>query len=137
MTTTMSKNESKLNVAGTEVQMFSGGSGPPLVYLHGAGGTPGWQTHHEDLSQRYTVYAPAQPGFNGTQRPDWISTITDMAHFNLEMIQVLGLDQYILMGSSMGGWLSAEMAAMDHRNLKESRDLIGCPSPDDHCAGRR
>ena len=118
MTSTMSKNESKLNVGGTEVQMFSGGSGPPLVYLHGAGGTPGWQTHHEDLSQRYTVYAPAQPGFNGTPRPDWISTITDVAHFNLEMIQVLGLDPYILMGSSMGGWLSAEMAAMDHRNLK-------------------
>ena len=101
MTTTMSKNESRLTVAGTEVQMFSGGSGPPLVYLHGAGGTPGWQTHHEDLSQHYTVYAPAQPGFNGT-----------------EMIQVLGLENYILMGSSMGGWLSAEMAAMDHGNLK-------------------
>ena len=65
MTTTMSKNESKLNVGGTEVQMFSGGSGPPLVYLHGVAGTLGWQTHHEDLSQRYTVYAPAQPGFNG------------------------------------------------------------------------
>ena len=118
MTTTMSKNESRVNVAGTEVQMFSGGSGPPLVYLHGAGGTPGWQTHHEDLSQHYTVYAPAQPGFNGTERPDWISTITDVAHFNLEMIQVLGLENYILMGSSMGGWLSAEMAAMDHGNLK-------------------
>ena len=118
MTTTMSKNESRLNVAGTEVQMFSGGSGPPLVYLHGAGGTPGWQTHHEDLSQHYTVYAPAQPGFNGTERPDWISTITDVAHFNLEMIQVLGLENYILIGSSMGGWLSAEMAAMDHGNLK-------------------
>jgi len=118
MTTTTSKNESRLNVAGTQVQMFSGGSGPPLVYLHGAGGTPGWQTHHEDLSQKYTVYAPAQPGFNGTDRPDWVSTITDVAHFNLEMIQVLGLENYILMGSSMGGWLSAEMAAMDHRNLK-------------------
>ena len=47
-----------------------------------------------------------------------VSTITDVAHFNLEMIQVLGLEQYILMGSSMGGWLSAEMAAMDHRSLK-------------------
>ena len=118
MTTTMSKNESRVNVAGTEVQMFSGGSGTPLVYLHGAGGTPGWQTHHEDLSQLYTVYAPAQPGFNGTERPDWISTINDVAHFNLEMIQVLGLENYILMGSSMGGWLSAEMAAMNHGNLK-------------------
>ena len=118
MTTTMSKNESKLNVAGTEVQMFSEGSGPPLVYLHGAGGTTGWQDYHQELSQRYTVYAPAQPGFNGTVRPAWLSTITDLAHFNLEMVQQLGLEQYILVGSSMGGWVAAEMAAMCQDNLK-------------------
>jgi pimeloyl-ACP methyl ester carboxylesterase len=34
------------------------------------------------------------------------------------MAQKLGLDQYILMGSSMGGWIAAEMAAMCAHNLK-------------------
>jgi pimeloyl-ACP methyl ester carboxylesterase len=118
MTTTLGQNETKIAVGGAEVQMFSGGSGPPLVYLHGAGGNAGWQPYHENLSQRYTVYAPSQPGFNGTPRPAWVSTISDVAHFNLEMIQELGLQQYILMGSSMGGWLAAEMAAMNHQSLR-------------------
>ena len=57
-------------------------------------------------------------GFNGTERPDWVNTITDVAHFNLELVEKLGLDAYILMGTSMGGWVAAEMAAMDHRQLR-------------------
>ena len=105
-------------VSGTEVQMFSGGSGPPLLYLHGAGGNSGWQPYHEALAQTHTVYAPSMPGFNGTARPQWISTIPDVAHFNLQMVQDLKLEQYVLMGSSMGGWLAAEMAAMSYQNLK-------------------
>jgi pimeloyl-ACP methyl ester carboxylesterase len=118
MTTTKRTNESTITVGGTRVQMFSAGSGPPLVYLHGAGGNPGWQPYHQALAQRNTVYAPSHAGFNGTERPDWVYTITDVAHFNLELVQQLGLDQYILAGSSMGGWVAAEMAAMCHHNLK-------------------
>ena len=118
MTATRLQNESSVTVAGTVVQMFSGGSGPPLLYLHGAGGNPGWQPYHEALAQTHTVYAPSMPGFNGTPRPQWISTIPDLAHFNLQMVQDLKLEQYVLMGSSMGGWLAAEMAAMSDQNLK-------------------
>ena len=98
--------------------MFSGGSGPPLLYLHGAGGNAGWQGFHEALSQKYTVYVPSLPGFNGTPRPEWVSTIPDVAHFTLRMGQTLGLNDYILMGSSMGGWLAAEIAAMGDHNIK-------------------
>jgi pimeloyl-ACP methyl ester carboxylesterase len=118
MTATRSANESTLVVGETEVQMFSGGSGPPLLFLHGAGGNAGWQPYHEALAQHFTVSAPSMPGFNGTERPDWVYTITDMAHFNIEMTQQMGLDEYILVGSSMGGWVAAEMAAMSQHNLK-------------------
>ena len=118
MTTTSSGQESRVLVGETQVQMFSGGSGPPLLFLHGAGGNAGWQSYHEELSKTHTVYVPSQPGFNGTERPDWVYTINDVAHFNLEMAQVLGLDNYILMGSSMGGWVAAEMAAMRPQTLR-------------------
>ncbi len=118
MTTTMSTNESRVTVVGTDVEMFSGGSGPPILFLHGAGGNRGWQPFHQALAANNTVYAPSQPGFNGTERPDWLGTINDMAHFNQQLAQQLGLDQYVLMGHSMGGWIAAEMAAMSPSSLK-------------------
>ena len=118
MTTTKNANESTVTVGSAKVQMFSGGSGPPLLYFHGAGGNPGWQPYHQALAGKHKVYAPSMPGFNGTPRPNWLFTITDVAHFNLEMIQTLGIDKFILMGSSMGGWVAAEMAAMSHHGLK-------------------
>ncbi len=69
MTTTKSANETTVTVGDTQVQMFSGGSGPPMLYIHGAGGNPGWQPYHEELAHSRTVYAPSLPGFNGTPRP--------------------------------------------------------------------
>ena len=118
MTTTISANESTVRIEENEVQMFSGGSGPPLLYLHGSGGNGGWQAYHQALAENNTVHAPSMPGFNGTPRPSWVHTINDMAHFILEMVQQLGLEQYVLAGHSMGGWVAAEMAAMGQDNLK-------------------
>ena len=83
-----------------------------MLYLHGAGGNRGWQDFHEELAKNNTVYAPSQPGFNGTPRPDWVSTIVDMAHFAQKVARQLGLGRYALVGHSMGGWIAAEMAAM-------------------------
>ena len=101
MTTTVNANESTVGVGDTEVQMFSSGSGPALLYIHGAGGNPGWQPYHQELSQNHTVFAPSLPGFNGTPRPSWIGTITDISHFTQELVGALDLDRFILMGSSM------------------------------------
>ena len=118
MTTAESSNRTSISVLGSQVEMFSGGSGPPLLFLHGAGGNAGWQPYHEELSRSYTVYVPSQAGFNGTERPDWVYTITDLCHFNYAMVEALGLKDYVLMGSSMGGWVAAEMAAMSRSDLK-------------------
>ena len=118
MTTTKSANESIVTVGGTPVQMFSGGSGPPLLLLHGGGGLATFDPWSSPLGQQYTVYCPSHPGFFGTPRPPWVSTVTDAAHFTLELVQQLGLQQYVLMGHSLGGWIGAEMAAMCHQHLK-------------------
>jgi pimeloyl-ACP methyl ester carboxylesterase len=117
MTTVQSGARTTVNVNGTAVEMFSGGNGPPLVFFHGAGGSSGWQPYHEDLAAEYTVYVPSQPGFNGTEGPGWAKTINDVAQFNHMFIEALSLQNIVLMGSSMGGWVSAEMAAMDDHNI--------------------
>jgi pimeloyl-ACP methyl ester carboxylesterase len=101
-----------IEVAGTTIQMLQGGSGAPLLVLHGAGGNPGWLPYHQALAQQYTLYAPSHPGYDRSSRPDWISSMNDMAHFYRQCIEELGLAPVHLMGFSMGGWLAAELAAM-------------------------
>ena len=118
MTTTASANRSTVTVGDIEVEIFSGGSGPELLYLHGAGGNAGWQPFHEELARTHKVYAPSLPGFSGTPRPGWVSTITDVAHFMQYVTQAMGLGRHVLVGSSMGGWVAAEMAAMSRHQLR-------------------
>ena len=118
MTTTISATESTVAVGDTEVQLFSGGSGPPMLFLAGGEGLGTFDPWNGPLGQSYTVHVPSFPGFYGTPRPPWVSTITDVAHFTLELAQRMGLDQYILMGHETGGWIAAEVAAMCHDQLK-------------------
>ena len=100
MTTAESSNRTMIEASlDHQVEMFSGGSGPPLLFLHGAGGNAGWQAvPRGTVARSYTVYVPSQAGFNGTERPEWVYTITDLCHFNHAMVEALGLKDYVLMG---------------------------------------
>ena len=118
MATTATWTEEYVEVAGARTQIFKGGSGAPLVVLHGARGNPGWLPYHEALAQRFTVYAPSYPGYDKSGRPGWVSTITDVAHFYLGLLSNLGLEQVPLVGFSMGGWVAAEIAAMSPTRIK-------------------
>jgi pimeloyl-ACP methyl ester carboxylesterase len=101
-----------VEVAGTHIQLLKGGEGEPLLLLHGGGGNPGWLPYHQTLAHQFTVYAPSHPGYDHSSRPDWISTMNDMAHFYRQFIEELSLGPVHLMGFSIGGWLAAEIAAM-------------------------
>ena len=118
MTTTQSWIEEFVDVGGTKTQVLKGGSGAPLLVLHGARGNPGWLGYHEELSRNFTVYAPSHPGYDKTERPGWVKTNTDVAHFYLGFMQSLGLEQVSIMGFSLGGWIAAEIAAMCCHRLK-------------------
>ena len=54
--------EEFVEVGGTETQVLRGGSGPPLVVLHGARGNPGWMPYHEALISAFYVVCPVSPG---------------------------------------------------------------------------
>jgi pimeloyl-ACP methyl ester carboxylesterase len=112
MADTQDHTDTLIEVAGTRVQVLQGGSGTPLLVLHGAGGNPGWLPYHQALARQFTVYAPSHPGYDRSSRPEWISSMSDMAHFYRQFIEALGLAPVHLMGFSMGGWLAAEIVAM-------------------------
>ena len=110
--------ETVVEVAGANVHLLQGGSGAPLLALHGAGGSQGWMQYHQALAEHFTVYAPSHPGYGPSQRPEWLETMTDMAHFYHGFIDTLGLEQPAVLGTSIGGWLAAEIAAMCPHHLR-------------------
>jgi pimeloyl-ACP methyl ester carboxylesterase len=113
----MSYSESMVEVRGTRIRVLRGGSGAPLLFLHGASGHVGWLPVFERLSQRFDVIAPEHPGFGRSDDPVWLDRPSDLAYFYLDLIQALKLDDVHLMGTSLGGWISAELAVRNTARL--------------------
>ena len=103
--------EETVSVGGSDLQLFKGGSGDPLLVLHGAGGNRGPLRYARALAEHYTVYLPSHPGFGKSGRPDWIESVRDLASFYTWFQEEQGLEGVRCIGFSMGGWMAAEMAA--------------------------
>lgn len=98
-----------------QAQVLQGGSGDPLLFLHGAGGLHEGQ-YLEDLAQRFTVYAPSHPGFGASEGLEHIDDVIDLALYYHDFMDELGIESAHIIGHSMGGMLAAELASLcSHR----------------------
>ncbi|MFQ6029573.1 MAG: alpha/beta fold hydrolase [Dehalococcoidia bacterium] len=93
------------------VQLVEGGTGPNLLFLHGAGGFTGWTPFLDRLAQDYHVYAPAHPGVSRSDGLEQLDDLWDLVLFYDELAQELGLATTYILGHSYGGMLAAELAA--------------------------
>jgi pimeloyl-ACP methyl ester carboxylesterase len=107
-----------IRVAGCTVNVMRGGTGAPILYLHGAGGAGVWLPFMEALSERFDLIVPDHPGFGRSDRPDWLDQLSDLAYFYLDFIDALGLEDVHLVGHSLGGWIAAEIAVRSTRRLR-------------------
>ena len=105
----MAGREETLQIDGRAIQLFTGGSGPPLLYLHGAG-VYGWTPVHDLLAAQRRVLLPVHPGFGASQGFDEIEAMDDLVFHTLDVMDALGLDRADVVGLSLGGWLAAELA---------------------------
>jgi pimeloyl-ACP methyl ester carboxylesterase len=117
-------NTQTYRIAECEVNVMRGGKGPPLLFLHGAGGAGVWLPFMEALSEHWDVIVPDHPGFGRSDTPEWLDQLSDLAYFYLDLIEALKLDQVHLVGHSLGGWIAAEIAVRSTRRLK-TLTLIG------------
>ena len=88
------------------------GSGPPVVFLHGAYGLT-WDPFLDGLAEHFTVYAPEHPGTT-LGDPDGIKPLDnlwDLVLYYDELFAQLGLDNPTVIGHSFGGMVAAEIAA--------------------------
>ncbi|MDB5433351.1 MAG: alpha/beta hydrolase fold [Caulobacter sp.] len=94
------------------VRYLEGGSGEPLVYLHGAGGITAADPLLAALAQTHHVYAPLIPGYGDSEEAPEIRDMLDFTLHTWDVVGALGLKDPILVGHSMGGMIAAEMAAI-------------------------
>ena len=91
------------------IQLARAGSGPPIVYLHSAGGetTSGAL---ERLAADHTVYVPVFPGFGESEGLEHIDGMEDAVFHLLDVLDALALRAPTVIGLSLGGWMAAELA---------------------------
>lgn len=116
--TTGTCTEERIALAGIDLYLNQGGSGAPLLVLHGIEGHEGWLAFHETLAAHATVYAPAHPGYTPTPCPEWLSSIAQQAVFYHWFIEQQRLAPIDVVGLGMGGWIAAQMAVMCAHNLR-------------------
>ena len=111
--------ESFIEVYGCKVRLMRGGTGPTVVYLHGAGGAGApTQPFLAKLAESADVIVPEHPGYGQSGEPDWLDNIHDMAYFYLDLFEQLDLRDIHLAGNSMGGWIAMEIAVRNASRLK-------------------
>jgi pimeloyl-ACP methyl ester carboxylesterase len=108
------------------VRYLEGGSGPDLVFLHGAGGVAADDPLLAELARTHHVYAPLIPGYGDSEECAEIRDMLDFTLHGWDVVEALGLKDPILVGHSMGGMIAAEMAAVAPNDV--SRLALICPA---------
>ncbi len=99
-----------VDVRGLPVAYRRKGTGPPALFLHGAGSTRLWLPFYEQLSASLDLVAPEHPGFGDTPTPEWLEGFDDLVLHYRDVLDVLELDRVHLIGFSLGGWIAADIA---------------------------
>ena len=110
--------ENIIEVAGGKIHCLQSGFGEPLLILHRDVGNPGWLPFYEMLAKKFTVYVPSHPGFDKSERPDWMRNVRDLAALYAWLLKDLKIPSLSVIGLGFGGWIAAELAT------KQSIDLI-------------
>jgi pimeloyl-ACP methyl ester carboxylesterase len=93
-----------------KTRVLTAGEGPPVVFLHGAGGLV-WDPFLDGLSSQHHVVAPEHPGTGVSQGVEHLEDLLDLILYYGELFDALGLRSAALVGHSFGGMVAAEIGA--------------------------
>jgi pimeloyl-ACP methyl ester carboxylesterase len=98
---------------GFTCRVWKAGQGPKLGFLAGFGGLPRWTPFLDAMARERTVIVPSLPGFPGGERGHtMLDNHLDWVLATYQLLHKAGLDGADLAGSSVGGSLAAEAAAI-------------------------
>ena len=96
------------------------GSGFPLVLVHGyLGSSEMWNLQKEFLSKHFRVITPALPGFGESYKAKPLDNINSIAKFVLKCLDKKKINEFHLMGHSMGGMIVQEMVKISENRIKK------------------
>jgi pimeloyl-ACP methyl ester carboxylesterase len=110
---------------GPELKVVRGGSGPPVVWLHGMAPPEPGDEVLEALAERHEVIAPLTPGLAGLEELQDLPTIHDLALFYDGALKALGVERATVVGHGFGALLAAELAAL--QTSRTARLVLVCP----------
>jgi pimeloyl-ACP methyl ester carboxylesterase len=105
-------------IADKKTQLTIGGQGPPLLYLHSAGGETEWMPFHEQLARHFTVYLPAHPGFADSKGLEEVRDIYDYAWHYIDLLDDQKLGPVNIVGFSLGAWIALELSILRPQLVK-------------------
>lgn len=100
------------DVGAVDLQVTERGQGRAILLLHGGAGPTSvfGYADHLAATRPVRVITPTHPGFDGTVRPDALTTIRQLAQVYAALLEELDLRQVTVVGNSIGGWIAAELA---------------------------
>ncbi|MEW8068714.1 MAG: alpha/beta hydrolase [Candidatus Thiodiazotropha endolucinida] len=114
---------------GIEIAVSIGGSGPPLLLLHGHPQTRAlWHRVAPKLSESYTIVAADLRGYGDSSKPSGETGHENyskrvMAHDQLSVMQNLGFEKFSVLAHDRGARVAHRLAA-DHPNAVEQMVLL-------------
>lgn len=117
------------DVHGIRINYVIGGSGPPLLLVHGHPQTLAiWHRVAGPLSRHFTVIATDLRGYGDSEKPEGSAdhmtyAKRTMANDHVELMKQLGFDRFHLCGHDRGGRMGHRMA-IDHPGSLESLTVL-------------
>jgi pimeloyl-ACP methyl ester carboxylesterase len=107
-------HEHSAEIDGHRMRFLHGGSGPPLLLVHGLlGYSFSWRFNLSALARRFTVFAPDLLGAGFSERvPGMDCSMAAIAGRLLQFLQGQGIESFNLLGTSHGGAIAMTLAAM-------------------------
>src|SRR5207244_7193670 len=103
-------NEERIDTAVGKVQVWRGGAGTPVVYLHSAMGEGPGLAFLEELADTNDVVAPVFPGFGESEGSGETDDMEDAVFHVLDVLDQLGLAALPFVVLSLGWRTAAEVA---------------------------
>jgi haloacetate dehalogenase len=125
-----------VGTTGAEINLVRGGSGPPLLLLHGAPQTHAmWHELAPALAESHTVVATDLRGYGDSSKPRGggdhsAYSFRSMAADQVEVMRALGHDRFVLVAHDRGARV-AHRLALDHPQVVERLALLDIV-PTDH-----